>query len=180
MENQEGRDVVMRENKNIWDYMAQTMITFGGSMLVLTVICYLVGEDAREYSTMFALGRKGIPLETILQYLLNSVCITVIRFLFFSDRVIRNMSFAGRTVGMLAAVIALVAVFAYFFGWFPVHEPRCWISFLVSFGICFVISVAVSALKESMDNKQLEEGLRHLKKGHSLEDQGQVYNDRRE
>ncbi|MCM1304699.1 MAG: hypothetical protein NC305_16670 [Lachnospiraceae bacterium] len=159
----------MRERKNILDYMAQTMIAFGASMLALALFCELVGEEARGFSTMFALGKEGIPSNTILQFLLNSVCIMVIRFLFFSDRVFRKMSIAGRTIGMLASVIALIGVFAYCFGWFPVDDPKCWACFLVSFGICFVIAWAVSAWKESLDNRQLEEGLRHLKEQQGTE-----------
>lgn len=160
----------MREKKNILDYMAQAMIGFGAAMLAITLICYLVGEEAREYSTMFALGKEGIPLKTILQLLLNAVCIMVIRFLFFSDKVIKKMSIAKRTIGMLAAVIVLIGVFAYLFGWFPINDPRCWVSFLVSFGICFIISAVVSTLKESMDNKQLEKGLQHLKEQHGMDE----------
>lgn len=152
-----------RENKNLLDYMAQTMITFGVALLAVTFFCYLVGDKAEKYSSMFAQGSAGIPLNTVLQMLLNAVCITVIRFLFFSDHVIRRMSITKRTVGMVAAVIVLIGLFAYLFGWFPVNDPVCWICCLISFGICFVISVAVSTLKERLDNKQLEEGLRHLK-----------------
>ncbi len=153
----------MKEKKNLLDYMAQAMIVFGIAMLVVACIGCLVGEEARGLSTMFALGGKGIPSNTVLEFMLVSVCITAIRFLFFSDAVIRKMSIAMRTIGMLASVIVLIGLFAYFFGWFPVDDPRCWVSFLVSFGICFVAGVAVSVLKEHMDNKQLEEGLRHLK-----------------
>lgn len=155
--------IMIRENKNLLDHMAQTMISFGVAMVAIALFCFLVGDRARGYSSMFALGSAGIPLNTVLQLLLDSVCITVIRFLFFSDRVIRRMSMAGRTVGMVALIIALTGLFAYLFGWFPVDDPVCWGCFLVSFGLCFVVSVAASTLKERMDNKQLEEGLQHLK-----------------
>ena len=161
---------MMREKKNLLDYMAQAMITFGTAMLALTGLCYLMGDEAREYSSIFAMGSVGIPLNTVLEFLLASVCITVIRFLFFSDSVIRKMSIAKRTIGMLASVIALTGLLAYLFGWFPIDDPKCWISFLISFGICFVISASVSALKESMDNKQLEEGLQQLKEKHVKEE----------
>lgn len=154
---------MIKENKNLLDYMAQTMITFGVALLAVTFFCCIVGDQARGFSSMFDLGSEAIPVKTILQFLLNSVCITVIRFLFFSDRVFRRLSIARRTVGMLAFVIALTGLFAYFFGWFPVDDPKCWLCFLVSFGICFITAVAVSTLKERMDNRQLEEGLQHLK-----------------
>lgn len=161
----------MEERKHILDYLAQVILIFGITLLAITVICGLVGEDAKEYSTMFALGSRGIPLSTVWQYLLSSVCITGLRFLFFTDAVIKKMSVAKRTIAMLVSIIILIGILAYIFGWFPVDEPKCWFIFLACFGCCFVISTVVSVWKEHMDNKQLSDGLKHLK-----EEQGDSVN----
>ena len=64
---------------------------------------------------------------------------------------------------MVAAVIILVGVFAYAFGWFPVDDPKCWMAFLVSFGICFVLSAVLSVKKERLENQQLERALQQMK-----------------
>lgn len=98
----------MEERKHLITYVEQVFMILGISLLVITLICAVVGEESREYSTMFALGDKGIPIHTILEYLLSSVCITALRFVFFTDTLIKSWSLAGRTVGMLGAVIALV------------------------------------------------------------------------
>lgn len=155
----------MEERKHILDYLSQIILIFGITLLVITAVCFLVGEDAREYSTMFALGSKGIPINTIWQYLMSSACIAGLRFLFLTDSVFKKMSITKRTIGMVISVIALIGVFAYGFGWFPVNEPKYWMIFLVCFGICFVISAAVSIWKENTDNKQLSDGLKNLKEG---------------
>lgn len=164
----------MEERKNILDYLAQVFVIFGIMLLAISVICVLTGEEAAEKSTMFRLGSDGIPMETIYQYLLTSICVTGLRFLFFTDVLLKKMSVTGRTVGMLGTVVALIGVFSYAFGWFPVNEAEGWIAFLVCFGICFVISAGVSALKESMENRQLEDGLRNLKKKHNKEKQDET------
>ena len=65
---------------------------------------------------------------------------------------------------MLGAVIALIGVFSYLFGWFPVDKPEGWIAFFICFGICFAVSAAVSAIKENAENRRLEDGLENLKK----------------
>lgn len=156
---------MMEERKHILDYLAQIMMVFGITVSLITVICCLVGDDAKEYSTMFVLGSRGVPANTILQYLLSSVCITGFRFLFFTDAIIKKMSIAKRTIAMLGSVIALIGVFAYFFGWFPVDDPKCWLVFFICFGICFAVSAAVSTLKEAADNRQLAAGLTKLKEG---------------
>jgi hypothetical protein len=154
---------MMEEKKHLLDYLAQIIQIFGITILVITVICHFTGDEARDYSTMFVLGSKGIPINTILQFLLSSVCVTGIRFLFFSDKIFKKMAIAKRTMAMLISVIALTGIFAYLFGWFPVNQAICWISFFICFGICFIISAVVSYLKETMDNKQLEEALKRLK-----------------
>lgn len=155
----------MEERKHLLDYLAQIMTVFGVTLLLITVICCLVGDDAKGYSTMFVLGSRGVPVNTILQFLLSSACITGLRFLFFTDTIIKKMTIAKRTIALLSSVIALTGIFAYFFGWFPVDEPKCWLAFLVCFGICFAVGAVVSTLKESADNKQLAEGLTKLKEG---------------
>lgn len=154
----------MEERKHLLDYLTQVFTIFGITILVIGIICTLLGEAAAEESTMFRLGSGGIPVETVFQYLLTSICVTALRFVFFTDILIKKMSVTGRTVGMLAAVIVLIGVFSCIFGWFPVDEAEGWIAFLICFGICFVISAAVSAYRERVENRRLEDGLEKLKK----------------
>ena len=119
---------------------------------------------------MFAMGSRGIPMNTVFQYLLSSVCVVLLRILFFSDIWLKKMGVAKRTVSMCVSVIVLVGMFAWLFGWFPVDEPGCWLSFLVSFGICFAVSAAASVWKERMENRQLACGLEKLKEEHCGEE----------
>ncbi len=159
------KNEVMEERKNVLDYLTQTMLIFGVTLLAIAFVCRLAGDDAMEYSTMFALGSQGVPINTVWQYLLSSACIAGLRLLFFSDAVVKKMSIVKRTIAMMLSVIALIGIFAWLFGWFPVDELKYWIFFLVCFGISFAASVIASAVKEDMDNKRLEEGLRRLKEG---------------
>lgn len=156
----------MEERKHLLDYLAQVFIVFGITLLVLSVICIWVGDEATGESSMFRLGSEGIPVETAFQYLLTSICVTALRFVFFTDALIKKMSVTGRTVGMLAVVIALIGAFSWLFGWFPVEKVSGWLAFLISFGICFGVSAAVSAWKEKTENRRLEDGLENLKKKH--------------
>ena len=123
----------MEEKKGLLDYLGETFVIFGITLLVIAVTCLMAGEEAKEYSSMFALGREGIPLATIFEYLLSSACVTLLRFLFFSEVLLKKMSVTKRTGGMLISVIAMVGVFAFVFGWFPVDEPKCWAAFFVCF-----------------------------------------------
>lgn len=153
----------MEERKHLLMYVEQVFMILGISLLVTTATCAIVGEEAREYSTMFALGSGGIPVNTVWEYLLSSVCVTALRFVFFTDALIKRWSVAARTIGMVGVVIVLVGVLAYVFGWFPVDDPKCWLACLVSFGVCFALSAVLSVKKEQMENRQLEAALRQMK-----------------
>ena len=72
----------MEEQKTIFDYLGQVMITFGFSVAVMNVLCLLVGEEAREVSTIYSLGKEGLSVATMLQFLVVAVCITGLRVLF--------------------------------------------------------------------------------------------------
>lgn len=153
----------MEERKHLFEYLGQVLMIFGVSMLVISVLCAVVGEEAKGYSTIFALGSGGVPIKTIFQFLLSSVCIQLLRILFFTDILIKRMSVVKRIISMVVLVLVLIGVFAAVFGWFPVDDPKCWICCLASFAICFTISVVLSAMKERMENRKLAEGLRQLK-----------------
>lgn len=153
----------MEDKKHFLLYVEQVFMILGASLLALTLISTLLGDEARGYSTMFALGSEGIPLYTVGEYLLSSVCVTALRFVYFTDTIIKSWSMTGRTVGMLVSVIGLSGGLAWLFGWFPVDDPKCWLAFLVSFGVCFLISAALSVRREKAENRQLEEALRHMK-----------------
>lgn len=153
----------MEERKHLFDYLGQIFMIFGITMAVVTAICAVVGDEAKGYSSMFAFGSGGVPVRTVFQFLLSSVCITALRVLFFTDILIKKMSVVKRTVSMVALVILLIGVFAALFGWFPVDDPKCWAACLISFAICFTISASLSVLKERMENKRLAEGLQQIK-----------------
>ena len=59
----------MEEKKTVFDYLAQVFVVFGFAMLVMNLLCLVLGESAAEISTMFALGRRGIPVEVVFQFL---------------------------------------------------------------------------------------------------------------
>ena len=81
----------MEERKHLLDYLTQVFTIFGITILAISIICTLLGEAAAGESTMFRLGSGGIPVETVFQYLLTSICVTALRFVFFTDILIKKM-----------------------------------------------------------------------------------------
>ena len=153
----------MEEKKTIFDYLAQVMIIFGFAMLVLNIFCLFFGNAAKDISAIFELGDQGIPVEITFQFLFISALITGLRFVFFTDIIIKKMSIWLRTICMLTIVVIIIAAFIFFFNWFPVNMWQPWAMFFVCFGLSFLGSCLVVIVKEKVENKRMEEALRRLK-----------------
>lgn len=153
----------MEERKTIFDYVGQVFIIFGFSIAVLNLFCIVVGEYAQDASAIYSMGKEGLSTATMMQFFGVSVCITGFRFLFFTDRIIRQMSITVRTVCMLLSIIGLIVLCTLMFGWFPVDMWQAWMGFLVTFGVCFVGSMTITQLKEKTENRKMEEALQRLK-----------------
>lgn len=153
----------METKKTIFDYIGQVFLIFGITILVLNVFCILFGDSAKNFSTMFALGSAGLRVQTMLQFFGVAVCIVFLRFLFFTDVIIKKMPIVVRAVSMVTAVVLVIAVFIWAFGWFPVHIWRAWVMFFFCFGVSFAISMVVTTWKERMENRKMEEALARIK-----------------
>lgn len=154
----------MEERKTIFAYIGQIFGTFGMSVVILNVFCWLFGEEAKEFSTMFALGEKGLTSATMMQYLLVSALIVGERYLFFTDVLIKRLSVPLRTAGMAAAVVFCIAVCVAVFGWFPVDLWQAWAMFFLCFGGCFCLGIAISGARERAENRKMEAALERLKR----------------
>ena len=153
----------MEEKKTLFDYLAQVFVIFGFSILVLNIFCLMFGNSAQEISTMFALGSRGIPAGICFHFLCISVLVVAARFVFFTDTLIRNMPIWLRTICMLATVIVVIVAFTITFRWFPADMWQSWAMFLLCFGISFLSSCFVMAIKEKMENRKMANALQKLK-----------------
>ena len=153
----------MEKEKTIFDYLGQVMIVFGITTVLLNVLCLLFGEKAKEVSTMFNLGDDGVPISISFQFLLVSASVVALRFLCFTDKVIKNMSKSLRIGVMYAGIILVIISMNLFFGWFPADAWQGWIGFLISFVVCSGVSTFVVVVKENLENRKMQDALERLK-----------------
>lgn len=153
----------MIKRNTIFDYLAQIMVIWGISMLSLCLFCVLFGEAAHGYSTIFQLGSKGISVATALQFFCLAIIITGLKWIFFSDIVIKRLSVLFRNILMFAAIILSVGIFAAVFRWFPINQAKPWVMFFICFFLCSSVSVIVSVKKEKSDNQKIQDALERLK-----------------
>lgn len=150
---------------NIYKFISQVLIIFSITILIISTLGFFLGEDAKEYSTMFSLGKNGIAFSTITQLLLSSIVISIINHIFLSEKLFRNMLTIWKLTLMVLSIIITIVIFVICFGWFPINLIEAWIGFLVSFGLCFSISLLVTKTKR--DAKKYNELLENYKKKHN-------------
>lgn len=153
----------MNKKDTVFDFMTHVMVIWGIEVLSLCVFCKLFGNAAMRESTMFALGSTGVTISTLMQYLLLAFLITCSRWLFFTDKWIKEMSIPVRTTMMLASSVVFVVIEAAVFGWFIINDIKAWVMFGICFGVCTVISVGITTLKEKRENQKMQKALERLK-----------------
>ena len=50
----------MEEKKTVFSYLANIFMIFGVTVLIISVLTVLCGEEAREVSTIFEIGRAHV------------------------------------------------------------------------------------------------------------------------
>lgn len=155
----------MDKKTTIFDLVGQIFIIFGFSIIFLIIFAYFFGDSGFGYSSIFALGTEGLTLSTLLQFLLTSTIIALLRQLFFMDGVIKNMSIPARTVGLFTSVIVMIVLFVWMFDWFPVNDWLPWVLFLICFAISSLGGYLISMLKEKATNKKMQEALERMQEG---------------
>ncbi len=154
----------MIKKNTIFDFMINVMVVFAISIISICLFTFLFGKEAEEVSSMFALEEKGIPLSTVVQFFVLAFMITTMRWIFFTDKIIKTLSLTLRIIFMFVMVIILIAVFAAIFQWFPVNMVKPWIMFFICFAVCATVSVIISSFKEKKENEKLQEALELLKR----------------
>jgi hypothetical protein len=153
----------MNDRKTIIDYITQVLSLFGFTMIIMMSFSLLFGESAKGYTTLFANGKAGVSAEVMVQFLVLSLINVFIRFLFLSDRIIKEMLITIRIVLTLMAVLISISIFIIIFGWFPIHMWQPWTLFVGSFLMCSAIGTFITSAQNKMENKKLAEGLANLR-----------------
>ena len=155
----------MEKKKGILGFLSQVFMLFGIIVLLMSIFAVIFGDDAKEVSTIFSLGSKGLSFATLIQFLFVIAIICVMRFVFMTDTIIKKMPVALRIILMFVSVIAVIVGFVLAFGWFPITETKAWIMFTLCFIASCVVSTFISVLSEKQENRKLEEALKRFKEG---------------
>lgn len=153
----------MKKKEEMIRALSQDMCAFGVTVLVVMILACLIGEEAKEYSTIFSLGYIGLKIETLAQLLLLVVVVNGTRRLLFSDKWAKEVSMAVRLCLLSFLLVMYVILCAKIYGWFPLDNLKAWGSFFACIAFCMFGSSYLMAWKTDRENKEMEEALRKLK-----------------
>ena len=158
----------MKENRTVFHFLTETLTVFSYTILILNLLALEVGEDAKNISTIFSMGSKGISAKTTFQFLISSAALTGLRFLIFGDSPKLQLPFWCRSLCMLVSSLLVLTAFILVFGWFPAKEWTYWALFLICFLLSCAGTVLLTVLKERSENKQMENALKKYQRGENL------------
>ncbi|MBR5089889.1 MAG: hypothetical protein IK093_10725 [Ruminiclostridium sp.] len=153
----------MDKRFTIFGFLTQVFMIYGITTGLLNIFCVLYGNDAEGYSTLFSLAGAGVSVATSLQFLLTVTVVMILRLVFMSDMLIKNMPLGARITAMFASVFAVTIGCVFLFGWFPVNDPLAWVMFIVCFAVSCTVSVIISTAAERQENRKLDEALKRIK-----------------
>ena len=153
----------MEQKKTILNYIGQLFATYGIIVTIFIVFVSVVGENAKDLSSLYQFGNQGLALDTLVQLLMLACIVTLAQILYLTDQWIKNMNIILRNILFFATICVVMGVFVAIFVWFPINNVKAWVAFAVSFVICTCISVFISKLQENAENKKMEQALEKFK-----------------
>lgn len=134
--------------------------------LFIKIISNQYGQKA--YGLLF--GEVNLTLYAILETAAFSLILAIICLLILSDLFLVKMRFLLRSFLFFAALLSITTVFAVLFDWLDVADPLGWISYFLTFVICFAIGIGIKLLKFSFDGKKYSKLLENYKSKYKTND----------
>lgn len=132
------------------------------SILFISVFNIVLREQSEELSQMselFALCGEGISFKTLGEFLLMAIVIGLVKYVWFSDQLFKNMLMSLRITFMLISVFVLAGSASVIFNWFPSNMWQAWAGFVASFLISTVLSFSVMMIESRMESRKYKKAL---------------------
>ena len=150
------------DKKSFRDFVHCTCMAFSMQTVVAVLMMFITSSDtATEQMKISSIYENPgfLSKETILQFFIVALLTSMIRHIFFSDKVIRIPSIALRITLMFTTEIAMVAVAVWKFRWFHSVSPAHWVGFAIGAAPCLVAGVILAFKTEMKENETMNEAL---------------------
>lgn len=134
--------------------MRKTAIPFMICSVFLNVVGYFAGNEIMKVSSLY--HQQGITFEGIFQLFLLSLFVGFLNTIFDTKTFMRNILPLYKNILRIVLVLVVTTCFAWYFRWFAMDSIYAWISFIIAFTICIIISVSLSLYLTHKKNKEYE------------------------
>lgn len=147
----------------ISEFINKTFFIFGIIIFFLALESLVVGDSAKEVTTIFAIDGFGLPTKIIFQFLGLSMVVVVINQMMFHPKFLVNFSDKNRLILTVGLCFIAALLFIVIFKWFEMDSMISWGYFILCFLISYGLSNILATSKEKRENKKLEEALKEYK-----------------
>ncbi len=134
---------------------------FAVIILIFTIATVLIGKEAEQFPNLFMSGNNGIAIKTFFQLFAFSFFICVLRFVFFTDVLLKKTDLILRNVFFFVLTIVVFVIIALICHWVP-NKPLIWILVLASYSVSTVISILITNFFTKKENEKLNDALAKL------------------
>ena len=138
------------------------------TMMILSIslvgkLIFYYNPDVQYYSSIFPLGREGLPYTIILQSAAFALIMSFVSRFLFSEIIAAKIPFIWRSFLFLLASLLTASVFSLLFKWIPANDLIAWLAFFLSFFIFYFIAIGLSFLILKIEDKKYNKLLANYK-----------------
>ena len=160
----------MKEGKSlIVEFVKQVFNTFAAAIIAISMVGWFMGDAEKGSGGLFDLGSSGLSYCSMLQILIFSISIGVLRILLLSDLILKKMMLLWKTMLMFFLSFVSATVCSVLFHWFPIESRHAWIGFIISITVCFVIGVLAMIIKIKLEDRKYQKLLSAYKEKQKTE-----------
>lgn len=141
--------------------MRKTAIPFMICSIFLNTIGYLTGNEIMNVSSLYEL--QGITYEGIFQLLFLSLLVGFINTMFDMKNFMKKILPLYKNILRIILIFAITIYFAWYYRWFAMNNTYAWLSFILTFSLCIIISIFLNIYLTHKKNKEYEMLLKKYK-----------------
>ena len=132
--------------------MRKTAIPFMICSVFLNTVGYFTGNEIMQVSSLY--HTQGITFEAIFQLFLLSLFVGLFNTVFDTKTFMKKTLPLYKNILRIVLVLVVTTCFAWYFRWFAMDNIYAWVSFIIAFTICIIISISLSLYLTHKKNKE--------------------------
>ena len=153
----------MAEKKSVYKIFYQNLAScFASSIMGITLAGMAFTNSETMNDGLLRLG-EGLPFEGILQFFLWSCILSGLTVVLAEDIWFSKVMLLWRLAVLILLAVAVSALFAIVFRWFPLDSWETWATFLGFFTVCFGGGLTVAVVKTRIEDRRYNKLLSEYK-----------------